>query len=257
MKIIFIGDIFGQPGRRAVKSILPEIKEKFAPDFIIANGENAAHGAGITPKTAEEIFSSGIDVITGGNHSFDKRVMWEEWDKFPDLLRPLNFPEQVPGKGITKIEKNGFTLAVVNLQGRVSLPPTSSPFEAIDKLSHTIKADALIVDFHAEATSEKIAFGYYADGKVSAVIGTHTHVQTNDAKILENGTAYITDVGMCGAINSVIGLDREIALKRFITLLPYGFKVGEGKAKCDFVYIEINKNGKAEKIEPHTIAEKD
>ncbi len=257
MKIIFIGDIFGKPGRRALKSILSVIKEKFSPDFIVANGENAAHGAGITGKVAEEIFSAGVDVITGGNHSFDKRAIWDEWDKFPLLLRPLNFPKGVPGKGMCTIEKNGFSLAVINLQGRVSLPPTESPFEKLDEALGKIKADTVLVDFHGEATSEKIAFGFYADGRVSAVVGTHTHVQTNDAKILPGGTAYITDVGMCGTENSVIGLDREVALKRFITLLPYGFKVGEGRAKCDFVFIETNKNGKAERIEPYALAEQD
>ncbi len=255
MKIIFIGDIFGRPGRRALKSLLPKIKEKFLPDFVVANGENAAHGAGITPKVAEEIFSSGVDAITGGNHSFDKRVIWDEWDKFPFLLRPCNFPEQVPGKGFAVLEKNGMSLTVVNLQGRVSLPPTKSPFEVLDKIIKEINTNTIIVDFHAEATSEKIAFGYYADGKVSAVLGTHTHVQTNDARILKNGTAYITDVGMCGTIDSVIGLDKDIALKRFLTLLPFGFKVGEGEAKCDFVYLETNKNGKAVKIESYGIAE--
>ncbi len=257
MKIIFIGDIFGRPGRRALKNLLPKIKETFSPDFVVANGENAAHGAGITPKVAEEIFSSGVDVITGGNHSFDKRVIWDEWDKFPFLLRPLNFPEQVPGKGFAVSEKNGFTLGVINLQGRVSLPPTNSPFETLDKIIKEIDADAVLVDFHGEATSEKIAFGYYANGKVSAVLGTHTHIQTNDARILDKGTAYITDVGMCGTIDSVIGLDRDVALRRFLTLLPYGFKVGDGRAKCDFVYIETDNNGKAVKIEPHTIAEED
>ncbi len=250
MKIIFIGDIFGKPARNALKKFLPLLKEEFSPDFIIANGENAAHGAGITGKVAGELFSLGIDILTGGNHSFDKRAIWDEWEDFKFLLRPANFPEGAPGKGYAIIEKNGTKLCVISLQGRVGLPPTLSPFETLDKILKEIsgKTQNIFVDFHAEATSEKRVFGFYADGKVSAVVGTHTHIQTADSQILEKGTAYITDCGMCGVRNSAIGIDRDIALKRFTTLIPYGFRIAEGEVEMDFVLIEIEKNGKASGI---------
>ncbi len=226
------------------------IKSEFSPDFIIANGENAAHGAGMTGKVACELFSLGINVLTGGNHSFDKRAIWDKWEDFQFLLRPANFPEGAPGNGYTIIEKNGFKLCVISLQGRIGLAPTLSPFEMLDKIISEVsdKTRNIFVDFHAEATSEKRAFGFYADGKVSAVIGTHTHVQTADSQILGKGTAYITDCGMCGVENSIIGLDREVALKRFTTLLPYGFRIAEGEVKMDFVLIEIGENGKANAI---------
>ena len=259
MKVIFIGDIFGKPARKALKTFIPKIKEQFSPDFIIANGENAAHGAGITDRVADELFSFGIDVLTGGNHSFDKRAIWDKWGDFPFLLRPANFPEGSPGKGYACIEKNHHNLCVVNLQGRVGLAPTLSPFDVLDKIVKEVseKTKNIIVDFHAEATSEKKAFGFYADGKVSAVIGTHTHVQTADAKILPGGTAYITDCGMCGVADSVIGLDREVALKRFITLLPYGFKVAEGTVRIDFVFLDIEHNGRAKEIRAFSWTEED
>ncbi len=258
MKVVFIGDIFGKPARETLKNFIPYVKEHFSPDFIVANGENAAHGAGITTKVAEELFSIGIDVITGGNHSFDKRAIWDKWDEFPFLLRPANFPDGAPGKGFAIVKKGGNTLCVINLQGRVGLPPTLSPFETLDKILKEVLLEThnILVDFHAEATSEKIAFGFYTDGKVSAVIGTHTHVQTADERILKNGTAYITDCGMCGVKNSVIGLDREVALKRFITLLPYGFKVAEGNVQVDFVIVDIGKNGKADLIQRFSWQEK-
>ncbi len=259
MRIVFIGDIFGKPARRALSEFIPKLQDSFNPDFILANGENAAHGAGMTGKVAEELFSLGINVLTGGNHSFDKRAIWDDWGSFPFLLRPANFPDGSPGKGYALVKNRGFGLCVVNLQGRVGLLPTSSPFETIDKIIKEVSKETsnIIVDFHAEATSEKMAFGFYVDGKVSAVIGTHTHIPTADARILENGTAYITDCGMCGVDNSVIGLDKDVALKRFTTLLPYGFKVAEGTVRMDFVVLDIGENGKTQKISQFTWREKD
>jgi len=257
MRILFIGDIFGKPGRRALKNLLPAIKERFSPDFVIANSENAAHGAGLTEKIVNEIFSAGVDIQTGGNHSFDKRAFWAAWDRYPRVIRPANFPDGVPGNGFAIVEKNSMRLAVINLMGRVTLPPTLSPFDTADKLVEKLKqeSDAILIDFHAEATSEKMVFGMYMDGKVAATVGTHTHVQTADARVLKKGTAYITDVGMCGVWDSAIGLDYETVLEKFKKLIPYPLKIAEGIAKMDFVVIDVDKNGKAERIENYTYVE--
>lgn len=251
MRVIFIGDIFAKPGRVVLKKFIPQIVEIFKPDFIIANGENAAHGAGITNEIAEEIFSAGVDVITGGNHTFDKRSFWGIFDSKPYLLRPINYPEGTFGKGYAILERGGLRLAVISLQGRVELPTIDSPFAVVDRAIPQIREETknIIVDFHAEATSEKKAMGFYLDGRVSAVIGTHTHVQTADETILKGGTAYITDVGMCGVEDSVIGLDKDIALKRFITLLPWPFQPAEGKVVVDYVIIDIGVSGESIAIE--------
>jgi len=250
IRVIFIGDIFAKPGRKVLRRFLPDIKEAFKPDFVIANGENAAHGAGITEEIADEILSSGVDLITGGNHTFDKRTSWDFLDRNPFVLRPANFPSGTPGKGYEILERQGLTIAVLNIQGRVDLAPIDSPFDAALKLIDEIsgKTKNIVLDFHAEATSEKKAMGFFLDGKVSAVLGTHTHVQTADERILPGGTAYITDVGMCGVENSIIGLDKEIALKRFLTLLPWAFQPAEGKVVVDYVVLDIDDSGKAVSI---------
>ena len=250
IRVIFIGDIFAKPGRKVLRRFLPDIKETFKPDFVIANGENAAHGAGITEEIADEILSSGVDLITGGNHTFDKRTSWDFLDRKPFVLRPANFPEGTPGKGYAVLERQGLKIAVLNVQGRVDLIPIDSPFEVSLKLINEILKDTknIIVDFHAEATSEKRAMGFFLDGKVSAVLGTHTHIQTADETILPRGTAYITDVGMCGVEDSIIGLDKEIALRRFLTLLPWAFQPAEGKIVADYVVVDIGDEGKAVSI---------
>ncbi|BAL80610.1 TIGR00282 family metallophosphoesterase [Caldisericum exile] len=250
MRIVFLGDIFAEPGRTAIKEGLPKLIEEYHPHIVIANGENAAHGAGITYEIALELHSYGIDVITGGNHSFDKKVLWEKFSLLPYLLRPANFPQGAFGKGYVVIEKKDFKVAVLNLQGRVEMQPIDSPFSVGDKIVEELRKTTpyIIVDFHAEATAEKEAIGFYFDGRVSAVVGTHTHVQTADERILPNGTAYITDVGMCGVEDSVIGLDKEVALKRFITGMPWNFEPAKGNAILNFVVIDIEPSGRATQI---------
>ena len=250
MRVIFIGDVFGKPGRRAIREAIPFLKKTYSPDFILLNGENAAHGAGITEKISQELFSYGVDVITGGNHSFDKRKFLDKFDDFPFLLRPANFPQGAPGKGYVVVEKNGLKLGVVNLQGRIGLPPLDSPFIVGRSIVKEIKKETpcILIDFHAEATSEKKVMGFFMDGEVSAVVGTHTHIQTADETILSHGTAYITDVGMTGVEDSAIGIDKNAALKSFLTLLPMNFEIAEGIASVNFVVIDIEENGKAKSI---------
>jgi len=250
MRVLFIGDIFGEPGREVLKKGLTDLKEIFNPDFIIANGENAAHGAGITYEIAKELFSFGLDVLTGGNHIFDKRAIWDRLNELPYLLRPANFPEGVPGKGYVILYKGKLKLGVISLQGRIEMAPIDSPFAIGDSLIEGVKKEtpAIIIDFHAEATAEKKALGYYFEGRVSAVIGTHTHVQTADEEIFKGGTAYISDVGMCGVHDSVIGLEKEVAIKRFITQMPWTFKPAEGKGAIDYVVFDILDNGKSSTI---------
>ena len=250
MRILFLGDIFGEPGRTAIKNSLKEITSDTHPDFVIANGENAAHGAGITYDMAMDLFSYGIDVLTGGNHTFDKKSIWERMQEISNLLRPANFPDAAPGKGNVVITKNGLKLGVINLQGRIEMSPIDSPFVIGEKIISDMKKETpyIFVDFHAEATSEKQALGYYLDGKVSAVCGTHTHITTADEHILPKGTAYITDVGMCGVEDSIIGLDKDIALRRFTTMIPWPFKPAEGNVALNYVVIEVKEDGKASSI---------
>ncbi|TDT69166.1 hypothetical protein EV215_1508 [Hypnocyclicus thermotrophus] len=216
MKILIIGDIIGKPGRKILYEFLERKKEEY--DFIIVNGENSAAGFGITTKIADEFFEYGIDVITSGNHIWDKKEIYKYLDENNALLRPLNYPKSVPGSGyIIKESKNGEKIAVVNLQGRVFMPLVDSPFEVIENILNEIKkeTDIIIVDFHAEATSEKVALGWFLDGKVKAIYGTHTHIQTADNRILSEGTAYITDIGMTGSHDSIIGMTIESVLPKF------------------------------------------
>jgi len=250
MRILFLGDIFAEPGRSAVKNGLPKLIETYSPHFIIANGENAAHGTGITYEIALELYSYGIDVITGGNHIFDKKALWEKFDLLPYLLRPANYPEGVPGKGFTIVKKKEFLLGVINLQGRIEMQPIDSPFSVGDRIVDKMREETpfIIIDFHAEATAEKEAVGFYFDGRVSAIIGTHTHVQTGDARILPHGAAYITDVGMCGVEDSVIGLDKGIAIKRFKTSMPWSFEPAEGRCILSYALVDIDESGKATQI---------
>lgn len=248
MRILAIGDIIGKPGRQAVKELLPSLCDDHGVDLVIANGENAAGGLGLTPATAEELFDSGIDVITTGNHVWAYNEIIPCLDSELALLRPLNYPPMNPGRG--SLVKNN--VMVVNLVGRVFMAHVDCPFRAIDQLlaGWTDKAIPIIVDFHAEATSEKVAMGRYLDGRVSAVLGTHTHVGTVDAQVLPGGTAYVTDIGMVGPTDSVIGDDPDSVIRRFLTQIPSRLSVGKGKVSFDAILIEVDeKNGKAVDIQ--------
>jgi len=224
MKIAFIGDIVGRPGRRALHLWLEENRKEL--DLVIANGENAAGGFGLTEKTAKALFSYGVDVLTGGNHTFDKKEIFQFIDGYP-ILRPANYPPETPGRGYIGLEVKGVKFLIINLMGRVFLECLDSPFRKLDEILERERADFILVDFHAEATSEKQAFGFYADGRVGAVFGTHTHVQTADLRLLPKGTLYITDVGMTGATDTVIGMEPKEGVERFVKQLPVKFKVPE------------------------------
>lgn len=248
--ILFLGDIVGRPGREAVMKALPSLMEKHKPLFLIVNGENAASGAGITPEIAEDLFKEGVDAITLGNHAFHKREIYDYLDRNPALIRPRNMPPGVPGAGLHVCSKGGVNLAVMNLCGRVFLDGYDDPFRELDAALSGLDTPHVFVDFHAEATSEKVAFGHYADGRVTAVVGTHTHIPTADAAVLPGGTAYITDAGMCGPKPSVIGMEKEVILRRFLTSLPTRFEVASGSGVISGVSIRVDKaTGRARSIE--------
>jgi len=253
MNILFIGDIVGHPGRDAIREILPNLTKKKKIEFVIANAENAAGGSGITPQLAEELFSYGIDVITSGDHIWKKREILDYIEASRNLLRPLNYPKEVPGSGSTVVNaKNGLKVAVINLVGRVFMEAVECPFRTSKEEAERLAklTSIIIVDIHAEATSEKIALGWHLDGLISALIGTHTHVQTADEKILPNGTAYITDCGMTGPFDGVIGRKKEQILNRFITQMPMRFEMAEGDVRLNGVIIDADeKTGKASNIE--------
>lgn len=254
MRILFIGDIVGKPGRQAVAHLLTGMREEYTPDFVVANGENAAGGMGITRETGHEIFQAGVDAITLGNHVWAKKEAYPFLDEEPRVIRPANYPEGVPGHGYVVLNtRAGEDVALLNLCGRVFMDShPDSPFKVADAIVETLARDAgvIIVDFHAEATSEKNALAYYLDGRVSAVIGTHTHVQTADERILPGGTAYITDVGMTGPLDSVLGLKKELSIARFITQMPCKFEVAEGDTVLSAVIVDIDSaTGKASRIE--------
>ena len=253
MRILFIGDIVGSIGRDQLKTYLPQLKQKYQPQLTIVNGENAAAGKGITEKIYKQFLEWGADYLTMGNHTFDKRDIFDFIDSADKMVRPANFPENTPGKGIGYVNVNGTEVAIINLQGRTFLPPLEDPFRYADALVDEAKkrTNVIFVDFHAEATSEKLALAWYLDGRVSAVVGTHTHVQTADNRLLDSGTAYITDVGMTGPYDGIIGTDREAVLKRFLTQLPVRFEATKsGKAQLSGVVIDIdNTTGQAKKID--------
>lgn len=241
LNILFIGDIVGKTGRIALKKFVPLIKKNFRINFVIANIENAAHGNGITEKIYNEIVNCGANCLTGGNHIWDKKEVLRWIDTKENILRPLNYPDTVPGRGFAKFNIYGIELYVLNLMGRVFMNPLDCPFRKLDEVLKKIKLP-VVVDFHAEATSEKIAFGLYADGRVSAVIGTHTHIQTSDNIILPKGTGYITDVGMTGSFDSVIGGEKEPIINRFLTGIPYPFEPAKLNEGLDACIIEIRKD---------------
>ncbi|MFC3040007.1 TIGR00282 family metallophosphoesterase [Virgibacillus xinjiangensis] len=252
MKILFIGDVVGSPGREMVEEYLPRLKEKYRPTMTIINGENAASGKGITEKIYKQFLEWGAQVITMGNHTWDKKEIFEFIDHAKYMIRPANFPENNPGKGIIYINLNGTEVAVINLQGRTFLPATDDPFQKADELVNEAKkrTNIIFVDFHAEATSEKQAMGWYLDGRVSAVVGTHTHTQTADERILPNGTAFITDVGMTGPYEGILGVEREAVLKRFTTSLPVRFEVTKkGKKQLNGILVTVGKDGRSTKAE--------
>jgi metallophosphoesterase (TIGR00282 family) len=243
MRILFIGDIVGSPGRQIVQDRLADIVEQQKIDLVIANGENAASGFGITPRLAEELLGMGIEVLTGGNHSWDRKEIMEYLPHQPRLLRPANFPEGPPGSGVfVGTTKKGLKYAVINLQGRVFLTPIEDPFRKADAELANLPPEVgfVLVDMHAETTSEKIAMGWYLDGRATAVVGTHTHVTTADERVLPQGTAFITDVGMTGPHGGVIGMDRQGIIKRFLDGLPARFEVASGDVQMNCVLIETD-----------------
>ncbi len=251
MRVLIVGDVVGKPGRNILKCFLDKKKNEY--DFIIINGENAAAGFGITGKPADEFFSWDGDVITGGNHIWDKKEMYEYLANNDNIIRPLNYPMGVPGSGyVIKKTKNGDKIAVVSLQGRVFMQPVDCPFAKMEELLMEIREEVkcIIVDFHAEASSEKVAMGWFLDGKTSLVFGTHTHVQTSDNRILNKGTGYITDVGMTGSQNGVIGMKVESIIPKFLTSLPQKFEVAEGNERLNGLDIQIDaETGVCKKIE--------
>ena len=255
MKVLFIGDIVGSPGRHITERRLPELLERFGIDFVIANGENSAGGAGINRKVFEELKNIGVDCFTMGNHTWDNKELLQFIDQERRIVRPANYSPGLPGQGCQVFSlPNGEKLAVCNLIGRIYLPPADCPFAAVNAILAKLKQDAavryILVDFHAEATSEKMAMGWYLDGRVSAVIGTHTHIQTNDARILPRGTAYLTDVGMTGPENSILGIKPEIAIEKMKNNMPVRFEYAETSIRMDCALLTIQEGtGKLDKIE--------
>lgn len=252
-RVLLFGDIIGKTGRQAIKELLPALRDEKKPDLIGANCENLAGGFGISEKTIREMFNAGIDFFTSGNHIWDKKEGLDLIKRDPRILRPANYPEGVPGRGYTILKRGELKIGIINLQGRKFLSEVDSPFIVGDKIVNTLKKEGIniiIVDFHAEITSEKMAMGWYFDGRVSLLVGTHTHVQTADARILPGGTGYLTDLGMCGARDSVIGMKKEIALERFLKLMPKRFEVAKGALMINGVLVDIDiRSGKAVKIE--------
>lgn len=253
MRLLFIGDVVGSMGRDQLQQYMPKLKQKYQPQLTIVNGENAASGKGITEKIYKQFLEWGADVVTMGNHTFDKKEIFSFIDDAKKMVRPANFPEGTPGKGILYVNVNGIEVAIINLQGRTFLPPLDDPFRYADHLVEEAKkrTNVIFIDFHAEATSEKLALAWYLDGQISALVGTHTHVQTADQRILDQGTAYITDVGMTGPYDGIIGTERDAVIRRFLTSLPARFEPPkEGRTQLSGVIIDIDeKTGKSKRID--------
>lgn len=252
VNILFIADIIGTPGLNAVMKHIQRVKQEYAIDFCIANGENGAGGKGLTYEIAQKYYSIGIDMITSGNHIFDKNAIYKYLDQDNKIIRPINYPKTVHGRGsYIAMTRDNIKIGVINAQGRTFMYPIDCPFRMTLEEVNRIRAftPIILIDFHAEATAEKVTMGHFMDGKVSAVIGTHTHVQTADETILSNGTAYITDVGMTGPIDSVIGLQKDVAIKRFLNQIPVRYQVADGDAMFCAVVVTIDRQtGKAMKI---------
>ncbi len=241
MRLLMIGDVVGAPGCNYVREKLPAFKRKYEIDVVVANGENSAVGNGVLPVSAGHLFDSGIDVLTGGNHSFKRREIYDYLPDHPNLLRPANYPDCPYGEGWFVLDAGSFTLLVISLLGTVYLEPLNDPFRTADRLIREHPATFTVVDFHAEATGEKMAMGYYLDGRVSAVVGTHTHVQTADEQILEKGTGYISDLGMTGPVRSILGTSPEDIVQKMTSHLPTRFHVPEGACKLEGVILDLDK----------------
>lgn len=256
MNILVLGDVVSSSGCEFVRKKLPALKKMKGIDFCIANGENSAKGNGITPDSAQHLFSSGVDFITGGNHSFRRHEIYSFLDERDDIIRPFNYPDGAPGKGVSVIDLGKAKIAVINLMGTMFMEALENPFHAVERALESVgDCKTVLVDFHAETTSEKKAMGFFLDGRVSAVFGTHTHVQTADECVLSGGTGYITDVGMCGPFESVLGVEKEIIIKKFRTNLPARFDTADNNAcfinACIFVIDE--KSGKCSDVERITL----
>ncbi|MCS7272573.1 MAG: TIGR00282 family metallophosphoesterase [Fimbriimonadales bacterium] len=246
MRILFLADIVGRTGRQAVAKVLPEWRERYAPDIILANGENAAGGKGITPEVMHDLMELGIACFTTGNHIWDKKEIYPVLESDPRIVRPANYSPLAPGRGYTIVPVLDKQLAVISLAGRVFMEHADCPFRKFDEIYATLDTPFVFVDFHGEATSEKACFAYYVDGRASAVVGTHTHVQTADERILPKGTAFITDAGMCGALHSSIGMELEPSIQRFLTGMPTKSDVAKGPAVVCAVLIDLDRTtGKA------------
>lgn len=258
MKVLFFGDVVGKPGRLALKHFIKQKLDDIHLDFIIANGENAAGGNGITPDIADELFAYGVDAITMGNHVWDKKEIMEFINGEQRIIRPANYPPGTPGQGYRVLTtKTKEKIGIINLSGRVFLSNLDCPFRVGEQIVKEVKliTNNIIIDFHAEATSEKVAFGWFMDGKVSAICGTHTHVQTSDGRILPKGSAYITDIGMTGPKDSVLGVKTELVIQKFLTQMPVRFEIAAGGLLLvNGVFIDIDRNGKATQIEPLNIS---
>lgn len=249
MRVLFIGDVVGSPGRRGLRETMPSLRERHAPDLIVVNGENSAGGMGITERTANDIFGTGAGVITSGNHVYRHREAYDFLERERLVLRPANYPQGNPGRGYTVVEAGGMRIGVINLSGAVGLKVARSPFDAVDGILDQIEADAIVVDFHAEVTSEKVAMGWHLDGRVGAVFGTHTHVPTADGRVLPKGTAFICDVGMTGARTSVLGVKLEQALGSLITQMPTRFETAEEDVWVMGALVELNQRGLADSFQ--------
>lgn len=252
MRILFIGDIVGKIGREAISNYLPKLKQTYKPTVAIVNAENAAHGKGLTEKIYKSLLREGVDFMTMGNHTYGQRQIYDFIENANRMVRPANFPDEAPGVGMRYIQINEIKLAIINLQGRAFMQDIDDPFKKADALVTEAKkeTDYIFVDFHAETTSEKNAMGWYLDNRVSAVVGTHTHIQTSDERILPGGTGYITDVGMTGYYDGILGINREEVITRFITSLPQRHVVpDEGRSVLSGVIIDLNKDGKTKRIE--------
>lgn len=244
MKILAIGDIVGKAGCEFIRTKLNEVRNSMEIDFVVANGENSAEGNGVTPQSAISLFRSGVDVITLGNHSFRRREVYPFLNETPNIIRPANYPSSsTPGRGFCKVNVNGIKICIINIMGVMYLESLNCPFRTLDRIIEQTSDCAIrVVDFHAEATAEKLALGYYADGRVSAFFGTHTHVQTSDEVFLPNGTGYITDVGMTGVIYSVLGVKREISIKKMKDKLPLRFENAEGVCRMECIVFDIDEH---------------
>jgi len=249
MRVLFIGDVVGSPGRRGLRETMPALRERHAPDLVIVNGENSAGGIGITERTANDFFGIGTGVITTGNHVYRHREAYDFLDREQRVVRPANYPAGNPGRGHTVVEAGGMRVAVINLSGAVGLNVARSPFDTVDGILDRVEADAIVVDFHAEVTSEKVAMGWHLDGRVAAVLGTHTHVPTADGRVLPKGTAFICDVGMTGSRTSVLGVKPEQALRSLITQMPTRFETAEEDVWVMGAVVDVNERGLADSFE--------